>query len=70
MGVKRRACSWCIRVTCSCGWTGYRSKAATDPPTPCPWCWRADHFYLDPVFHRMSTVCHFIPAAELIKLKE
>jgi hypothetical protein len=39
----------------------------------CPWCVNLPlggrPRTLD-VRHRMSTVCHFIPAAELIKLKE
>jgi hypothetical protein len=71
--MKRRACPWCVKAVCPCGWKGYRSRGSLADPRWCPRCLNLPlggrPRTLD-VRHRMSTVCHFIPAAELIKLKE
>lgn len=65
-------CPWCVRVTCQrvhktdgmgpiswrCQWSGYRHRG--DAHKPCPWCRSVvGPFTVNPVFHRLSTICTF-----------
>lgn len=49
-------CPHCVRLTCDCGWSGYRTN---DDDRPCPWCWRTNHLTALPVEHRLSSSKHY-----------
>lgn len=64
--MKRRPCPYCVRVACSCGWTGYRRYRSK---SVCARCRRSNRLTWTPTYHRLGNICHFIPAYALARLK-